>query len=107
MLKLQIGCRIRIRLGSGMINHRGVLFCNTEENFTIKQLWKKVCSLIQEGCLPYCNAKLQVRNLTLEYSYLCADITSNNTRTRHVIFGKTFNHNSFSIISLDGLLVYY
>lgn len=30
-----------------------------EENFTIKQLWKKVCSLIQEGCLPYCNAKLQ------------------------------------------------
>ena len=71
MLKLQIGCRIRIRLGSGMINHRGVLFCNTEENFTIKQLWKKVCSLIQEGRLPYCNAKLQVRNLTMEYSYVC------------------------------------
>ena len=71
MLKLQIDCRIRIRLGSGMINHRGVLFCNTEENFTIKQLWKKVCSLIQEGRLPYCNAKLQVRNLTLEYSYVC------------------------------------
>ena len=71
MLKLQIDCRIRIRLGSGMINHRGVLFCNTEENFTIKQLWKKVCSLIQEGHLPYCNAKLQVRNLTMEYSYVC------------------------------------
>ena len=88
MLKLQIGCRIRIRLGSGMINHRGVLFCNTEENFTIKQLWKKVCSLIQEGRLPYCNAKLQVRNLTMEYSLYvekCADIASNNTKTRHVI----------------------
>ena len=41
------------------------------------------------------------------YVEKCADITSNNTRTRHVIFGKTFNHNSISIISLDGLLVYY
>lgn len=41
------------------------------------------------------------------YVEKCADIASNNTKTRHVIQGKTFNHNSFSIISLDGLLVYY
>lgn len=41
------------------------------------------------------------------YVEKCADIASNNTKARHVILGKTFNHNSFSIISLDGLLVYY
>lgn len=29
------------------------------KNLTTEQLWKKVCSLIKEGHLPYCNAKLQ------------------------------------------------
>ncbi|XP_020608274.1 uncharacterized protein LOC110046897 isoform X2 [Orbicella faveolata] len=29
------------------------------KNSTTEQLWKKVCSLIKEGHLPYCNAKLQ------------------------------------------------
>lgn len=29
------------------------------KNLTFGQLWKKVCSLIKEGHLPYCNAKLQ------------------------------------------------
>ena len=70
MLKLQIDCRIRIRLGSGMINHRGVLFCNTEENFTIKQLWKKVCSLIQKwsSSLLQCKTSGQEFNLGV---FLC------------------------------------
>ena len=37
------------------------------KNLTIEQLWKKVCSLIKDGYLPYCNAKLQVCNNFLLY----------------------------------------
>ena len=38
------------------------MFCFVGKKLTIEQLWKKVCSLIKEGHLPYCNAKLQVFN---------------------------------------------
>ena len=38
------------------------MFCFVGKNLTIDQLWKKVCSLIKEGHLPCCNAKLQVGN---------------------------------------------
>lgn len=39
------------------------------------------------------------------YVEKCADITSNNTRTRHVIFGKTFNHDSFSVRKHGGTVI--
>ena len=48
------------------INQRNALLCITGKNLTVEQLWKKVCSLIKEGHLPYCNAKLQVRNFTMQ-----------------------------------------
>ena len=34
------------------------------KNITTEQLWKKVRSLIKEGHLPCCNAKLQVSSVS-------------------------------------------
>ena len=47
------------------------MFCFVGKNLTIAQLWKKVCSLIKEGHLPFCNAKFQVFN---NYFPICTHV---------------------------------
>ena len=39
--------------------------CTVGKNATLEQIWKKMRSLIREGHLPHCNAKLQVSNTIL------------------------------------------
>ena len=44
-----------------------LLFFTTESKVTVDQVWKKVCSLMREGCLPHCNGKFQVGFSTESY----------------------------------------
>ena len=72
-----------------------VIFCTIGKNLTVEQLWKKVCSLIKEGHLPYCNAKLQVG--TMQYSDVHVKfLTHKNPRRQNISKNNNFfKQNSF------------
>lgn len=65
------------------------IICDVGKNLTIVQLWKKLCSLIKEGHLPYCNAKLQVSNnyFIICANYCCKKISLKTSRSCHLTLG--------------------